>query len=160
MRRLISILTISLLLFSCKQEEPAEVLISQDSSDLVAQDIIYDVLIQAETDNPWEIEKVAGYKGADMINSLFESIYESELSVKDLITGEELSAKDIKKIDGTEGFERDKIGKLQFTEDWFYSPSQMKLEKKIKSIVFGYRSFNDDLNRMAYFAEFEVEFKQ
>lgn len=142
---------------SCKQETVVERTDSL-SPDLikVADNIIYDVVIKADTDDPWELEKLAGFSGNEMIDKLFESLYSGELKARDYHSGKELGSGDIKKIEKQAGFERSNIGKIQFTEDWYYNPLEKKIEKKIKVIVFGYKTATQDRLGVGYMAAFEI----
>lgn len=162
MRTVFSFIALLLLLGSCKQEKAIVNADKKDLSDqgttLVAKDIIYDVLVQAEIDDPWEHEKVAGYKGETMINKLFADIYEGRFKVTDYFSGEVLSANGLKKMENMPEFSRDRIGKIQFTEDWYYNDSTMQVDKIIRSMVPGYRKDPDDLGRIGYLAGFKIEF--
>ncbi len=156
--RLISLLAIlTLINLSCKQES-ADRVTDPISPGLikVADNIIYDVIVKAETDDEWDIEKVAGYSGNEMIDNLFESLYSGKLKARDYHSGQELSPGDIKNIEKQEDFERSNIGKIQFTEDWYFNPSNNKIEKKVETIVFGYKTSTEDRVGMGYMAAFEI----
>lgn len=151
-------------LTACKQadqgkeqdKEPATI----TGSLLVADDIIYDVIIKPPVeDDLWEQEKLMGYNGAAMINDLFDGIYSGEIKAFDYITGKPMSASDIKKIEKREGFERENIGKIQFTEKWNYDPVTNNFEKKINSIIFGYESRTEGMQRTGYLAAFKIDFQ-
>ena len=142
---------------SCKQEAADNILTeSQGASVKIADNIIYDVIVKAESDDPWEIEKVAGYSGSVLVDNLFDGIYDKSLMARDYYTGEELSANDVRKIEMQPGFERDRICKIQFTEDWFFYPVTLKTEKRVKQIVFGYRTVSQDNTGVGYMAAFEI----
>lgn len=142
---------------SCKQEAAENILSeSQGAAIKIADNIIYDVIVKAESDDPWEIEKVAGYSGSGMVDSLFDGIYNKSLKARDYYTGEELSANDVRKIEKEAGYERDRIGKIQFTEDWYFDPITFKTEKKVKQIVFGYKTDSKDNTGVGYMAAFKI----
>lgn len=126
---------------------------------LIAKDIIYDVVIIAETDDEWEKEMVSGYKGDKMIDDIFKAVYAERVNVIDYHTSAELSPNDIKELESDEMYNRENIGKIQFTEDWYYNTSTLMIEKEIKSVVFGYRKGFDDLDRVGYLAAFKIEFR-
>ncbi len=154
---LVIIIGISL---SCKQEVVVEKT-DQISPELikVADNIIYDVVVKAETDDQWELEKVAGFSGSEMINDLFESLYSGELKARDYHSGKELASGDIRKIENRPGFERSNIGRIQFTEDWYYNPAKKEIEKKVRQIVFGYKTDTEDRLGVGYMAAFEILMK-
>jgi hypothetical protein len=157
MRLFVLLVILTVISLSCKQES-AEIITDSISTEFikVADNIIYDVIVKAETDDEWDIEKVAGYSGNKMIDNLFESLYSGELKARDYHSGKELSPGDIKSIEKQEGFERSNIGKIQFTEDWFFNPSDNKIEKKVETVVFGYKTNTEDRIGVGYMAAFEI----
>ncbi|MDF1560639.1 MAG: hypothetical protein P1P83_10600 [Bacteroidales bacterium] len=125
---------------------------------LIAGDIVTEVIIKPDPDgDPWETEKVAGYRGADFISSIFMRIYDGTMTVYDYHTGEALSADDVKKIEHEFGDDRSVIGKLSFTEDWYYFPSSNSLHKRAKSVTFGYELYNNLGKVYAYRAAFRAD---
>ncbi len=125
---------------------------------LIATDIVTEVVIRPDPEgDPWDTEKVAGYKGDAMIDGVFNRIYEGTLTVFDYHSGEPLTTADIKKIEGEFKNDRTKIGKLSFTEDWYYYPSENRIEKKAKSVTFGYELYNNLGKVYAYRAAFRAD---
>jgi hypothetical protein len=105
----------------------------------VAKNIITDIIVKPDsTGDPWEVEKVQGYDGKKMYEKLFDNIYNKKLIVYDCLTGKPLSPGDIKKIEKDYGSDRSKIGKIQFSEDWYFDPQTNQIRKEIKSVSFGY----------------------
>ncbi|MCD4770517.1 MAG: hypothetical protein K8R35_10180 [Bacteroidales bacterium] len=154
------ILIAGFLLSACNQASPDRDPVPAEGTILVADDIIYDVIIKPPVEEDlWEQEKLKGYNGIEMINDLFDGIYSGELKVFDYSTGKPLSANKIKKIEASEGFERENIGKIQFTEKWSYDPATNNMEKKITSIVFGYESKTEGVIRTGYRAAFIIDFQ-
>lgn len=124
---------------------------------IIARDIVTEVIIRPDPDgDPWEAEKVEGYNGEIMVNSIFDRIYNGTLTVYDYHTGEVLGADDVRKTEREFSDDRSKIGKLSFTEDWFYYPADNRLEKITKSVVFGYELYNNQGRVYAYRAAFQA----
>jgi len=125
---------------------------------LIATDIVTEVVIRPDpAGDPWETEKVAGYKGDTMVESIFNRIYDGTMTVYDYHSGEPLTTADVKKIEGEFKNDRTKIGKLSFTEDWYYYPSENRVEKKAKSVTFGYELYNNLGKVYAYRAAFRAD---
>ena len=125
---------------------------------LIASDIVTEVVIRPDpAGDPWETEKVAGYKGDTMVESIFNRIYDGTMTVYDYHSGEPLTTADVKKIEGEFKNDRTKIGKLSFTEDWYYYPSENRVEKKAKSVTFGYELYNNLGKVYAYRAAFRAD---
>lgn len=125
---------------------------------LIASDIVTEVIINPDPDgDPWQVEKVAGYDGDLFVDNIFSRIYDGTLTAWEYHSGEPLTPADIKKMEQEFNNERDKIGKLSFTEEWYYYPSANRLEKKIRSVTFGYELYNNQGKVYAYRAAFRVD---
>jgi hypothetical protein len=129
-----------------------------DGAILIAGDVVTEVIIKPDPEgDPWETEKVAGYRGADFVDNIFERIYAGTITVYDYHSGEALSADDVRKIEDDFGGDRSLIGKLSFTEDWYYFPSANMLQKRAKSVTFGYELYNNLGKVYAYRAAFRAD---
>jgi len=125
---------------------------------LIATDIVTEVIISPDPEgDPWEIEKVAGYQGNIMVDGIFGQIYDGTLKVFDYHSGKPLSPADVKKIEGEFKNDRTKIGKLLFTEDWYYFPEENSVRKRVKSVTFGYELYNNVGKVYAYRAAFRAD---
>jgi hypothetical protein len=124
----------------------------------IATDIVTEVIIRPDPEgDPWDAEKVAGYRGDPLVESIFSRIYEGTLTVFDYHSGEPLTPAEVKKIEGEFENDRSKIGKLSFTEDWYYYPAENRIEKKAKSVTFGYELYNNLGKVYAYRAAFRAD---
>lgn len=128
---------------------------------LIANDIVTEVIIRPDPEgDPWETEKVAGYSGGPLVDGIFSRIYDGSLTVYDYHSGEPLTRDDVKKIEAEFKNDRNKIGKLSFTEDWYYFPGENRLEKRAKSVTFGYELYNNLGKVYAYRAAFRADLQQ
>ncbi len=128
---------------------------------LIASDIVTEVIIRPDPEgDPWETEKVSGYDGASLVDGIFRRIYDGSLTVYDYHSGEPLTREDVKKIEGEFKNDRTKIGKLSFTEDWYYYPEENRLDKRAKSVTFGYELYNNLGKVYAYRAAFRADLQQ
>ena len=168
MKRTIILLLLTVLITSCNErrseQKPVSAPLTEDVPEgavLIASGIVTEVIIRPDPDgDPWEIEKVAGYNGEAMVNSIFERIYDGTLTVYDYHSGDVLTANDVKKIEAVFKNDRTKIGKLSFTEDWYYRPAANTLEKRARSVVFGYELYNNLGKVNAYRAAFRADLGQ
>ncbi len=164
MKRTFILILLAVMMTSCngRRSEPKTVSAPltegvPEGAVIIARDIVTEVIIRPDPDgDPWEIEKVAGYNGEAMVNSIFERVYDGTLTVYDYHSGEVLTANDVKKIEAEFKNDRTKIGKLSFTEDWYYFPAANTLEKRARSVVFGYELYNNLGKVYAYRAAFKA----
>jgi Icc-related predicted phosphoesterase len=153
-----------ILIVSCKhktlKDSPNSVAWSSEvNPDLivVANDIITEVIVKPDTlGDPWEVEKVRNYNGKLMFTNLFENIYSKKVTVYDILTGAPLDPGDVRKMEKEFGSDVSRIAKIQFLEDWYFSPSTNKIIKKIKSASFGYESSKEDGLPVRYKALFRL----
>jgi len=138
-------------------EPPASAATSQDLV-LIASDIVTEVIVRPDPEgDPWEVEKVAGYRGDIMVNTIFSLIYEGKLTAYDYHSGNPMKPAEVRDIEKEFSNDRSKIGKLSFTEDWYYDPASNRIEKIAKSAVFGYEIYNGEGKVYAYRAAFRVD---
>ncbi|HNX66530.1 MAG TPA: hypothetical protein PKH02_06575 [Bacteroidales bacterium] len=160
-KRLVPVLVL-LIVVSCRNEKQSVIKPVADENVpagciTVARDIVTEIIVRPDsTGDPWEVEKVAGYNGTEMVNDIFNSIYKGKLIAKDYHTNQPLKAQDIKEFE-KDFTDRSRIGKLSFTEDWYYDPVTFSMTKKVKSMTFGYELLNNEGKVFGYKAVFSIE---
>lgn len=106
---------------------------------LIGKDIITEIILKPDTTgDPWEVEKVKGFNGTAMFRTLLNNIYNQKLTVYDCREDVALKSENIKELENNFGSDLSKIGKVQFTEDWYFDKNNNRIIKKIKSVAFGY----------------------
>jgi hypothetical protein len=127
---------------------------------LIGKDIITEVIVKPDTlGDPWEVEKVKGYKGNDMFVSLFKDIYDKKLTVYDCFSGKALDPADVKQMEIEIGTDISRIGKFQFLENWYFDPVTNSITKTIKSVTFGYEVIRGDGLPVAFKGLFQLKMK-
>jgi hypothetical protein len=124
---------------------------------LVGKDIITEVILNPDTlGDPWEMEKVKNFNGKLLYSGLFEDIYSKKITVYDVFTEKPLTPEDVRKTEKEYGGDFSRVGKLQFLEDWYYTPSTGSFVKKIKSVTFAYTVKRDSGLPPGYKALFKL----
>lgn len=154
---------ICLLLVSCQnRNEPDFSSVSKatktnDLQHLVADTIIYDVIIK--NTNPydeWVEKSLEKLQRVELVDSIFNMIYKEEVSAYEYFTNEPLNQKDIRNIETEEGFSRRDIGKIQFTERWYFDKKSRNMNKEVLSIVLGHELYTDSGEFRGYKPLFKV----
>lgn len=149
-----------LLVLSCSDNTPVNMPETGGEGMVMARGIIYDVIIKPQSqDDEWEQERLEGYNGGEMIDRIFESVYNGKVRVYDYHTGAEMNPGEIRRMEQAEGNDRSNIGKIQFTENWYFDPASLQLEKEIISMVPGYESRSSDGTFVGYRAAFRLDLK-
>ncbi|MBN2611069.1 MAG: hypothetical protein JXB00_05890 [Bacteroidales bacterium] len=126
---------------------------------VMADTIIYDVVIKnPNPDDTWTQECLKGLKKEIFIDELFEKVYSGELAAYNFENNEIISPVALKEMENKKTVEREKIGKLQFTEAWIYSDSLLMLSKKVISVSLGSEVVDNTGELLGYRHVFKLYF--
>ncbi len=161
MRILLLTLTIVLLSTSCK-EKKAEISNAPTPIDIkynsIADTITYDVLIKnPNIHDTWAEKCVDDLDRRNLVDIIFDKIYKNRIAAYDIFTNKQLSIEEVKKIEDTEGFDRDKIAKFQFNEKWLFNAEEFKMRKEVYSIQIGYEVYNKEGEVRGYKPLFKIK---
>ena len=92
-----------------------------------------------------------------LIDNIFEMVYAQRAVAFNHETGEKITTKQVEKIEAREGFSRDNIGMIQFTEVWYMNPGETTMTKKVLSMVLGYNYYTSQGELIGHKALFRVE---
>ena len=141
------LILLTTLLIACnKPTSERTVYINTDSikGDIIADTIIYDVIIKnPNPDDFWTDDCLQYLNKKSFLDQIFANIYNNKLTALDYITGDTLSINDVKNLEQADWYSRESIGKVQFTEIWYFDSKHMVMNKKILNMVFGVEKFND-----------------
>ena len=154
-----------LVLHGCKesgQEVPERTGVEKYTSDslvknLIADTIIYEVKIKnPDPDDKWAEKCLASFDRNRFVDQLFNAVYDKRATVYDFFSGEELTPRGLKRIEKSKDFSRDNVGKIQFYESWYYDSLNLKMEKRIISMVLGYELYGDNGEIIGYKPVFKI----
>ncbi len=122
-----------------------------------ADTIIYEVMISnPDTTNKWESQKLKDVSNKNIVDDIFDMVYNNDKVAYNYYTHQPMSIKDIEQLEKNDNFSRDKIGKLQFTEVWKMDKANQILHKKVLSILIAYELYNADGDLRGYKAAFYI----
>jgi hypothetical protein len=126
----------------------------------VADTIIYQVIISnPNTEDTWTTECLRGLNRKALVDSIFSMVYNGRLTAVNRETHEKLTMKQLKDLEKAEGFSRDKIGMIQFTEAWYLDPANRTMSKKVLAMDLGYDYYTSEGDLVGYKSLFRVEMK-
>jgi hypothetical protein len=129
------------------------------SGNLIADTIIYDVIIRSSNPNDeWENQRLQYLNQSAFVDSLFNLVYDKEIIAYDVFENKPLSISQVKLIEKQDDFARNRIGKVQFTEKWYFNPTNQELQKQILSIALGYETYDENGEVRAYKPVFKLYF--
>ncbi len=117
---------------------------------VIADSVMYTALVK--NPNPVEDEYMNEWlANIDMKNfagALFNAVYKEKLTAYDYITGDTMSLDDVKELE--KEFDRDKIGKILFTEEWYFDEINLQMYKRVNSIMLAYERYNSNDSVIGY----------
>lgn len=162
----ISILIVgfAIALISCNNEKPSEnkpseKSVSLDGATVLADNLIYSIATHAsENVDSSELVEFNKFLKGELINYIFTQIYSGKLKAYDFFSEKELSINEVKDLERAEGYDRSKVGKVQFNEQWLMDKNGM-LIKQVNSLTFGIEHYSNQKTFIGYKALFKVKFK-
>ena len=161
-----ALLIILLSIISCHRQEKELVENIPDNQPVtdagikIADPVIYDALIKnPNMEDSWGTEELKGFDRKKMVDLLFQAVYEGRAIAYNYHTDEPMSIEEVKKLEISKEFDRTKIGKIQFVEDWYFDPETLHMTKKIKSIMMAYEVYNQFDELRGYKAAFRIDLK-
>ncbi len=125
--------------------------------DVIADTITYDVIVKnPNPDDAWTEECLRNLNREALIQNIYEGIYNGKLKTLDYFSDEEITAEEIKHMEHEGDFDRNDIGKLQFTEIWYMNPKNYDVHKKVQSVVLGYELKKENGDIKGYKPVFRV----
>ncbi len=142
---------LSLIFLSCTTDRadtdtPASTTFSTTNSGVVVADtIIYDVLIRnPDPNDSWTSECLENLNHRQLIDSLFALAYSGNAEIYDFFSNTPVRPQDLKEQEDEGVFDRESIGKIQFTESWYFDNTTQMMSKRIISIVLGDELYDEE----------------
>jgi len=133
---------------------------TDDQSIVVAETIVYDVVIQnSQYGNEWQNEcsyyTFATNVDAEAIaNIIFQAVYEGRLIPYAIMRDGTMSIEEVRALE--KEYKRNSIAKLEFTETWYFNENTLQMSKKISEIAFGYERLTKEGEIKSYNPAFKI----
>jgi len=132
---------------------------SQDYYQVLADTISYGVVVKnKDTTDRWKEKWLRSLKLEKFVDQIFSKVYAGEATAYNYFDETPLTIHDIKELEKQEEFQRNRIGKIQFEEIWYYSNDQMKMEKHVYSVMLAYEVYRNDGSFRGYKPAFKIYF--
>lgn len=105
---------------------------------VVANPISYDVTTKCyiTDDDGWDAERVANTNTVAIANAIFQAVYKGRLTPYDYFSEQPMPIDSVKAVE--KRFTRKQIGKIMFTEKWYFSEATLTFTKKVETVTLGY----------------------
>ncbi len=159
----LSIIILGILAFTggCKQKEQKHILQQEPFNTLSnyetwADTIIYDILVHnPDSTDEWQSHKIKYLDRKKMVDDIFTSVYSGKKKAYNYYTNQVMDISDIKELE--ENYKREDVGKVQFTESWYYNKETGVMQKKIHNILIAYTLYTYDNKIRGYKAAFYIK---
>jgi len=127
---------------------PQQTVIEESKIDLnaaykVATPIIYDVVLRNPTpEDTWATECLKSVDIKTISNLIFKAVYEGKLPAFHYKDDSPMTIDQVNALE--KEFTRNRIGKVQFIEDWFLDAKTLTMVKKVKGIMLAYENYESD----------------
>jgi len=126
------------------------------TGEAIANPITYEVLINnPNIEDVWRTECLENTNMKVMSEDIINAVMSGKLKAYDYFDKHLLSKDEVKEILKKNG-EKNKIGNIQFVEEWYWNKKQLQLQKKVKSLMFGYEIYDENKKVKGYRASFVV----
>jgi len=122
----------------------------------IANPITYEVLIKnPDIEDEWQSKCLENTNIKLMSKDVINAVLAGRLNAYDYFDSHLLSKSEIKAILKKNGKEST-IGNIQFIEEWYWNKKELQLQKKVKSLMFGYEISGENKKVRGYRASFVV----
>lgn len=149
-RPLLTILLLSSLLWGCKNERERQyakydTVNIESMSVVIADTITYDIVVK-NTDpfDEWTQQCLNSFNRQDLVDILFAAVYSGNIKAYNYSDDSVMSIEEIKAIEKLDDFSRDKIGKMQFIEEWYFDEKNFIFGKRVNAIMIAYERYSSD----------------
>jgi len=123
----------------------------------IADSMIYDVVIKnTDSSDEWQKSWLQGLDRRSLVDLVFKAVYAGNAKAYDYADNHLLTIDEVKAIEKKQGFDRKKVGKVQFIEDWQFDPKNMRFNKRVKALMLGWELYDNEGNVKSYSATFVV----
>lgn len=128
---------------------------------VIADTITYEVIVQnPDPEDQWMKQCLKDFKQQLFIDDVFKLVYGDKIKAYDFFSKKPLETNDVKLIESEPGYSRNNIGKIQFTERWYFDSSSQKFQKEVLSLVLGYSVFDQEGSLRGYKPVFKIYLRQ
>jgi hypothetical protein len=112
---------------------------------LIADTIIYPVRIKnLDSTDTWADERLQHLKHQKLVDGIFQSVYSGKSTAYTYMSNKPLTINQLKELEASETFSRNRVAELQFEEAWWFNPDQSIFKKQVLSVLIAYEVYNED----------------
>lgn len=158
--RFLFVLMIIVMVISCSQPTTKPKIVSNKDIPgmMLADTIIYPVVIKnPDSTDTWTDYCLKPLDRTKLTDMVFDAIYNNRAQAYSYFENKPLSIAYIKELEQQENYSRNRVGKLQFWESWYFDEKQQIFTKKVHKILVAYEALTEDGKLRDYRAAFYIK---
>lgn len=157
MKKLTFIILVILFAYTaCNQNEVSDSSGFDKSKAIVLSDsLAYSAIIKnPDPEDDWTTQCLKNFKPQDLAQVIFDAVYAKKLTAYHYQLNTPMSIQEVKDLESE--FSRDRIGKVLFTEEWYFDKEKLQMHKVVNSIMMAYELYGDSSEVRGYKAGIRV----
>jgi len=123
----------------------------------LAPSITYDITVKnPDPDDWWTTECLEELELKKLVDIVFDAVYDGKLTPWHYHEERPMTVKEIRKLEKDPEFDRSRIGKVQFIEDWHFNPETLHFQKRVRALMLAYELYDAEGKVRGYKAAFQV----
>jgi len=107
---------------------------------IIADSISYDVTIKnPDPQDTWTEEDIGKTDELALANVILNAIYNGRLTAYNYQTEQPMTIDEVKELESR--YPRESVGRMRFTEEWYFDENNLKFGKRVTSIMLAYEHF-------------------
>ncbi len=167
MKYMLFFIPLCLALGSCRQGSRNYLDVASDSTRVVtavspdaislAPRIIYDVTVKnPDPDDQWTTECLQDLDLKTLVDLVFDAVYQGRLKAWEYHEERPMEIDEVRALEQDPEFDRSRIARVQFTEDWYFDREKLCFTKRVKSIMLAYEVYDLQGKVRGYKSAFQV----
>jgi hypothetical protein len=145
----------SVAVIDAKKGEYKETDLTKNNALIIADSIAYPVIVKnPDQADEWTTDCLKHLNLKSLVNSIFNAVYEGKLTPYNYQTETPMTLDEVKQLEAN--YKRTEIGKILFTEEWYFDDKNMKMGKRVNSIMLAYELYDTNKSVKAYKAGVKV----
>lgn len=142
------------MVFAPKTGEFYSTPLTGQNSAIIARPVTYDVVVKNHNPNDaWREECLSSLDLQALIKIVFDAAYAGQITAYNYRTEEPMTIDELRDFEKDSTHRRDRIGKVQFVEDWYFDAEKFQFGKRVKALMLAYERYNEagELSANAYY---------
>jgi hypothetical protein len=109
---------------------------------VLSDSLAYTAIVKnPDPEDSWTSQCLKHFKPTDLANVIFDAVYAGKLKAYNYQLNTPMTIEDVKDLE--KDYSRDRIGKVLFTEEWYFDKEKLQMHKIVNSVMLAYELYGD-----------------